>query len=274
MASYSGMNFTAYWATESAEGATDNNASFSPIGHQTTIEANQVIDPVKVLQSGAFDYSFGTAPTYTEFSIKGTVGPDFDTFIKTYFRSDTPLSVVCRNGAGQIVRVTGAKVKSTKVSSSIVPNATAFVFELVFWAWTTMLFTESSGTPTYASVTPGFKNWSDLTVNPGGGSSTIWRSTEMTIENKLEPVYDNTGKVTSIKRGPSTVTGNVMYTDDFTNQEWTDLQAGTGHTFVLSVTGLSISVANTIWSGAKRTFDREGVLVKSVDLIGGTPTLS
>jgi hypothetical protein len=274
MTSFSGMNFTAYWAIESVEGTTDNNAGFSPIGHQTTIEAKQVIDPVKMLQSGAFDYSYGTAPTYTEFTIKGTAGPDFDTFIKTYFRSDTPLTVVCRNGAGQIVRITGAKIKSTKVSSSIVPNATAFVFELVFWGWTTMLFAESSGTPTYASVQSGFKNWSDLTVNPGSGTSTIWRSVEMTIDTKLEPVYDNTGKVTSIKRGPSTVTGNVMYTDDFTNTEWTDLQAGTTHTFSLTVTGLSISIANTIWSGATRTFDREGVLVKSVDLIGGTPTLT
>ena len=84
----------------------------------------------------------------------------------------------------------------------------------------------------------------------------------------------NTGKVNSIKRGPSTVTGNVMYTDDFTNQEWTDLQTGTAHTFILSVTGLSISIANMIWSGAKRTFDREAVLVKTIDLIGGTPTLT
>jgi hypothetical protein len=137
-----------------------------------------------------------------------------------------------------------------------------------------MVFTESGGSPTYGSITAGFRNWSDVTTFSPGGATTIWRSFDLTIENILRIVYDNTGAVNAIKRGPSSINGQFVLTDDFTNQEYTDLQAATTHTFAITITGLTYSITNSVWDTVARDVPIDDLILKTVTLMGGTPTLS
>src|SRR3990167_5552499 len=94
-------------------------------------------------------------------------------------------------------RITGCKVKRMSQSVSIYPDNTPLSVTCEIWGWT-VLYTASTGTPTFEAAPSTIVNYSDITVKKNTTTITKWWNFEWTLENELFRQPDNTGATVGI----------------------------------------------------------------------------
>lgn len=205
-APWHGRELAVYYDQEVTEGTTDSAAPFLSLSQHSEVSITFAIAQVAVTKSGDVDKA-AVKKGWSYPVIRITCNPNTTNgkaFIKNFSSTDNSFTLVVKDGgtgAGTIFwRIPGCKVKRITPRASIYNTATALEVDIEIWGWQ-LLFTESGGSPTYEAVPNTFVNWSDCAVRIGGSLITNWYDFTWTLENDLEPLPDNTGAITTIKRG-------------------------------------------------------------------------
>jgi len=209
---YAGFEAGVWYVAEGTEGQTPNDASFLNLSHKATVAISSQATPVIVAKSGSVDNASAKKGVDTPVATI-TFNPSTasgQAFIKNYISTDNAFSLVVMIDEGSDVifaRLTGCKVKRLSPSVELYPSAGALNVTVEIWGWT-ILYTASSGTPTFESSPATFVNWTDISIEKATVAVTDWWNFNWSVENDLFRSVDDNGACTAITRGRRRVTGD------------------------------------------------------------------
>ena len=254
-----GYEASVFFVLESTEGTTPNSAAYLNLAHKVEVKIADAPGPIPVAISGGVDNASIekgiTKPVITMSFVpsKGS-GKDFmDDFSST---DDSFTLLVMKDAVSDtiIARIPGCKVKRITPSVSIYPQHSVLNVTLEMWGWD-LLFTQSSGTPTFESPPSTAINWSDIVIKKNSSVVTDWWDFEFTIDNELERMPDDQGVTFAIKRGRRAVTGVWNRTSSITKTGSTEF----GETKNATATDLEMVIDSDIYAFDNSVFDETDV---------------
>jgi len=206
-----GYEVGVWFVSEVTEGTTPNNAAYLHLAHKTEVKITDAPGPIPVPLSGSVDNASiekGISKPSVTLTITPSKGSSKD-FLKDFSSTDDSFTLLVMKDAASdtiIARIPGCKVKRSTPSVSIYPQHSVLNVTLEIWGWE-LLFSQSSGVPTFEAPPSTSINWSDIVIKKAGSVVTDWWDWEHTIDNELERMLDDQGDTNAIKRGRRAVTG-------------------------------------------------------------------
>lgn len=268
MTAYSGVGFALYYHSETVEGTPNTSVTYPAISQHTKISISYKDDVVTAHKSGSADPAGSAAGKhFAMLKVEGAASTDFLTFLLSYGSSDTSVTLVATNGS-KTYTIAGAKVaKWNAKASGPAAGATSFDYSLEFEGWSvTMTLPTGFSAGTIAS---GFISQSDVTTFTIGGSSTIFRSFDVTVDNELDHDTDQAGAITAIIRGTRKHSAKVSITSPATVTDFTTLGAGTTKTLVIGVSGLTITCTNMLFEEVGDDIDPAKIITRDISMTEG-----
>lgn len=216
-----GYEASVFFVKETVEGVTPDDAAFLHLAHKTEVKITDAPGPIPVALSGSVDNASiekgMTKPVATM-----TLTPSKASgkgFLKEFISTDDSFTLlVIKLGTPNtvIARIPGCKVKRATPNVAIYPQHSVLQLTLEIWGFN-LLFTESSGSPTYETAPSSAVNWSDIVIKKDTTVVTDWWDFEFTVDNELERIPNDDGDTITIKRGRRAVTGTWTRTSSITN---------------------------------------------------------
>lgn len=254
-----GYEVGVWFVLESTEGSTPNSAAYLHLAHKTEVKIADAPGPVPVALSGSVDNASiekGITKPVVTMTIVPSKGSSKD-FLKTFSSTDSSFTLLVMKDAASdtiIARIPGCKVKRVTKGVAIYPQHNPLQVTLEIWGWD-LLFSQSSGSPTFESPPSTAINWSDIVIKKAGSTITDWWDWEDTIDNELERMPDSDGDTTAIKRGRRAVTGVWNRTSRTTQTGSTEF----GETKVATPIDLQMIVDGDIYAYNDSAYDETDV---------------
>jgi hypothetical protein len=209
---YAGFEAGLWYVQESAEGATPSSASFLNLAHKATVAISSQAPPVIIAKSGDVDNTGAKKGVDTPVATI-TFNPSTangQAFIKNFISTDNSFTLLCMiDDTADVIfaRITGCKVKRISPAVELYPSAGALNVTVEIWGFT-ILYTASTGSPTFEASPATFVNWTDITIEKATSVITDWWNFNWSLENDLFRSNDDNGVCTAITRGRRRVTGD------------------------------------------------------------------
>lgn len=206
-----GYEVGVWYVKETTEGVTPNDATYLHLAHKTEIKIADAPGPNPVALSGSVDNASiekGITKPIATMTFTPSKGSGKD-FIDDFSSTDDSFTLLVMKDAPTdtvFARIPGCKVKRVTPSVSIYPQHSVLQVTLEIQGFN-LLFTQSTGVPTFETAPSTAINWSNIVVKKGGVVITDWWDAEFTIDNELERMLKDNGDTVAIKRGRRVASG-------------------------------------------------------------------
>jgi len=206
-----GYEVGVWYVKEVTEGVTPNDAAYLHLAHKTEVKVADAPGSILVALSGSVDNASiekGITKPIATMTLTPSKASGKD-FIKEFASTDDSFTLLVMKDASPDVvfaRIRGCKVKRVTNSISIFPQHAVLQVTLEIHGFE-LLFTQSTGTPTFESPPNTAVNWSDIVIKKNTSVVTDWWDFEFTIDNELERILESDGDTIAMKRGRRAVTG-------------------------------------------------------------------
>lgn len=254
-----GYEASVFFVLESTEGTTPNSAAYLHLAHKTEVKIADAPGPIPVALSGSVDNASieeGITKPVITMSYVPSKGSGKD-FIDDFSSTDDSFTLLVMKDAVSdtiIARIPGCKVKRVTPSVSIYPQHSVLNVTLEIHGWE-LLFTQSSGSPTFEAPPSTAVNWSDIVVKKNTTTITDWWDFEFTIDNEIERMLNDQGATNALKRGRRAVTGVWNRTSSITQTGSTEF----GETKLATDVDLEMIIDGDIYAFNNSVFDETDV---------------
>lgn len=206
-----GYEVGVWYVKEVTEGVTPDDATYLHLAHKTEVKVADAPGPIPVALSGSVDNASiekGITKPIATMTLTPSKASGKD-FIKEFSSTDDSFTLLVMKDASPdtvFARIRGCKVKRVTNSISIFPQHSVLQVTLEIHGFE-LLFTQSTGIPTFESPPNTAVNWSDIVIKKNTSVVTDWWDFEFTIDNELERILDSDGDTIAMKRGRRAVTG-------------------------------------------------------------------
>jgi hypothetical protein len=259
-----GTDFFAHYKVEFVEGTPLTNIRYDAVAHHAEFRLNYSAAPIVVTRSGqnyATGGGNGKGAQMPSVKMTGALGPDLKNFLIANGAAMLPFTLVLTNGTKNYA-LAGCRVRAYSVSGVVSTTAESSIRYSLDIEGSSFSMAALSGV-TFADLSPGFTNWSDLIIGLGGTATEdaiTWRKFEFKVMNALDFDYDQSGARTAIVTGPRKHEGSIEYVSPVTIGNFEDLIAANKNTIAVSTAGLALVATDAL-------FKQLGEVVRSGDVV-------
>jgi len=263
MPDVNGVGFVAYYYPEDVEGTPKTGVAYQPISQHTEFNPESVSEPVVVPKSGSKDPVGGYKGTHkAKVNLKGDIGSDFITFLKSYAYNNTSIAIVLTDGT-YYYTLPGSKIIGGTISAKSAadgsPSAGKYDIDLECFDVT---MTQPGGS-TFAAVSGDAVNWDAISITMGG-SPVSWRSFEFNFKNDFDDDFDSSGNRNALRLGTRSHDFSITETSPMSISDFTTVKNATAKTVVVTMTGLTITATNMQYDSVKDPIPNSKIITREI----------